>query len=138
MIEICPQVDFYISSTLSISNAFNIVDLHREWSELGLIKPQDFNVNILQDPIHHRLDVLPDSIKDEVKKKYLDHIEWLKPQDHLNRASTGFQAAINFMEQDSKVNLVPTFLEKTAFLDKWREEDFFTTFPELEGLKNYV
>jgi radical SAM protein with 4Fe4S-binding SPASM domain len=138
MLQVCPKVDFYISSTLSMSNAFNIVDLHREWADLELIKPQDFNVNILQDPIHHRLDVLPDRIKQQVKQKYQQHIEWLEPQDHLKRATTGFQAAINFMEQDNKSNLIPTFLEKTAFLDKWREEDFFTTFPELEDLKNYA
>ena len=82
--------------------------------------------------------MLPDHIKQQVKQKYQQHIKWLEPQDHLKRATTGFQAAINFMEQDNKSNLISTFLEKTAFLDKWRDEDFFTTFPELEDLKDYA
>ena len=56
MIEICPNVDFYISSTVSIYNAWHLVDFHREWVELGLIKPMDWNINILQSPDRDRVD----------------------------------------------------------------------------------
>ena len=49
MLRVCPEVDFYISPTLSIMNAWHLPDFHREWVDLGFIRPQDLNVNILQD-----------------------------------------------------------------------------------------
>ena len=57
MLEVCPNVDFYISATVSIYNVLHISDFHKEWVELGLIKPQDFNINILQSPNWFRIDV---------------------------------------------------------------------------------
>ena len=61
MIEQCPNVDFYISPTLSIQNALHLPDFHKEWVDKGLIKPQDLNVNILQDPDWLRVDIAPQS-----------------------------------------------------------------------------
>jgi hypothetical protein len=46
MMEVCPQVDFYISSTVGLINALTHTDFHRSWVEQGLIKPQDFNFNL--------------------------------------------------------------------------------------------
>jgi hypothetical protein len=71
--EICPKVDFYISPTLSIYNALHLPDFHRDWVEKGLIKPQDLNVNILQDPDYLRLDIAPQAYKDQIKEKYEKH-----------------------------------------------------------------
>ena len=50
MLEVCPNVDFYISSTVGLINALHIADFHRELGRQGLIKPQDFNFNLLQYP----------------------------------------------------------------------------------------
>jgi sulfatase maturation enzyme AslB (radical SAM superfamily) len=49
MLKICPGVDFYISPTLSIMNAWHLPDFHRDWVDRGLIKPQDLNVNFFLD-----------------------------------------------------------------------------------------
>jgi sulfatase maturation enzyme AslB (radical SAM superfamily) len=35
-----PHVDFYISATVSSMNMLHVLDFHREWTELGLIKPK--------------------------------------------------------------------------------------------------
>jgi radical SAM protein with 4Fe4S-binding SPASM domain len=74
MIEICPKVDFYISSTVSIFNAWHVMDFHREWVELGLIRPMDWNINILQSPERNRLDALPIMYKDRIRQKVEEHI----------------------------------------------------------------
>ena len=81
MMEICPKVDFYVSSTVSIYNALHVMDFHRDWVERGLIKAQDWNINILQGPDRDRIDVLPEVYKEQVREKILTHIEWLKPLD---------------------------------------------------------
>ena len=134
MMLICPRVDFYISPTLSILNAHHLPEFHRNWVARGFIRPPDLNVNILQVPEHYRIDVLPHQHKVDVQESYLEHLEWLRPHDGLTRATVGFESAIKFMMGDDKSALIPKFLEKTAQIDRFRGEDFATTFPELRGL----
>jgi hypothetical protein len=138
MKEICPQVDFYLSPTVSIFNVLHIVDFHREWIEMGLIRPQDININILQSPNWYRIDALPLEIKDQVRKKVLDHIEWLVPRDKLTRATSGFKGLISFMDAQQQQHLLPEFFSQTRRLDDLRQEDLFEVFPELEGLRKYA
>ena len=138
MLEICPTVDFYISATLSVMNVYNILDLHKEWTELGLIQAQDFNVNILQDPVHFRMDILPTYMKQEITELYNKHIEWLEPQDHLTRATNGFKSAITFMNAKDNSSLIGDFVKRADEMDRFRNEGFFSVFPELERLRSYV
>lgn len=138
MLEKCPTVDFYVSSTLSLMNSYNIVDFHREWVELGLVSPQDWNINILQDPERFRLDVLPGEMKAELVDIYNEHIAWLEPQDSLLRATQGFKSAVNYMMSMDNSKLIPEFVMRARELDRWRNESFFAVFPELARLENYV
>ncbi|NDB56966.1 twitch domain-containing radical SAM protein [bacterium] len=131
MLKICPRVDFYISPTLSVMNALHLPIFHRDWVERGFLKPQDLNINILQDPPHYRIDILPFQYKVDIQELYLEHIDWLKPQDHLKRATTGFESAINFMMADDKSKLIPKFIEKTIKLDKIRNENIMEYIPEM-------
>lgn len=135
MLKICPKVDFYISPTLSIMNAWHLPDFHRDWVERGLITPQDINVNILQDPPHYRIDIAPMKYKQRLRIKYQEHLEWLKNQDPLQRASTGFNSAINFMMAADNTQLIDTFWRKTYELDSIRSEKILDVIPELVALK---
>mgnify|MGYP003336378995 FL=1 len=74
MLQICPQVDFYISPTLSIMNALHLPDFHCSWVEQGFIRAQDLNVNILQDPTHLRIDIAPTLYKAKLTERYQEHI----------------------------------------------------------------
>jgi hypothetical protein len=135
MLEICPEVDFYISPTLSIMNAWHLPDFHRDWTEQGLIRAQDLNVNILQDPAHYRIDIAPQSYKEKIQKKFKEHLEWLKPLDHLQRATVGFQSAISFMMATDNTHLIDQFWRKTHQLDEIRREQVLEILPELDALK---
>ena len=134
MLEICPNVDFYISPTLSIMNLWHIPDFHRDWVNKGFLKPQDLNINILQDPEYYRIDIAPMKYKLEAKAKYEEHIAWLKPLDRLTRATTGFDSAVNFMMADDKTRLLPKFWDRTNKLDTIRGESLLQAIPELEAL----
>ena len=134
MMRICPKVDFYISSTLSIMNAWSISDFHRDWVERGLIRAQDLNVNILQDPPYYRIDIAPAEYKQRLTAKFLNHIDWLRDQDALHRATVGFESAINFMTATDNTHLLDTFWRKTHELDKIRGENCLDVLPELQAL----
>ena len=138
MIETCPNVDFYISATVSIYNAWHVMDFHREWVELGLIRPMDWNVNILQGPERDRIDVLPLAFKDRIRQKVEQHIAWLEPQDHLQRATNGYKSMITFMYQDDKSHLLKDFFKVNDQTDEYRKEKFEDVFPEYKDLRDYL
>lgn len=135
MLAICPEVDFYISPTLSIMNALHLPDFHRDWVEKGLLKPQDLNVNILQDPVHYRIDIATAEYKQQIQAKFEQHLEWLRPQDYLRRATVGFESAINFMNSTDNTALIPQFWARTQQLDEIRKENILDVIPELAALK---
>jgi len=134
MMEICPRVDFYISPTLSIMNAWHLTDFHRVWADRGLIRPQDLNVNILQDPAHYRIDIAPMKYKQRLRVRWEEHLEWLRPLDPLNRATVGFESAITFMMSTDNTHLIENFWRKTYQLDDIRKERLLDVLPELEAL----
>jgi MoaA/NifB/PqqE/SkfB family radical SAM enzyme len=134
MLETCPRVDFYISPTLSIMNALHLPQFHRDWTERGLIRAQDLNVNILQDPAHLRIDIAPIKYKQRIRQAYTEHLEWLRPQDPLQRATVGFESAVNFMMATDNTNLIDRFWSKTRELDAVRSEQVLEVIPELEAL----
>lgn len=135
MLEICPEVDFYISPTLSIMNAWHLPDFHRDWVKRGFIKARDLNVNVLQDPVYYRVDIATPEYKEKLHKKYQEHLEWLRPQDDLNRATQGFESVINFMMATDNTHLIGKFWSKTYQLDEIRKESILDTIPELGELK---
>jgi len=137
MIEKCPDTDFYVSSTVSLYNVHHITDFHRNWAERGLLKPQDWNINILQGPDRDRINVLPQEFKDQVRVKIEDHIRWLEPQDHLKRATSGYQGIINFMQEDQSA-LLGEFFRVNDRHDDYRKEQFETVFPEYTTLRSYA
>jgi organic radical activating enzyme len=135
MLQVCPEVDFYISPTLSIMNARHLPDFHRDWVDRGLIRPQDLNVNILQDPAHLRIDIAPADYKIKLFEKYQEHIAWLGPLDPLQRATVGFESAVKFMMATDNSKLIPKFWAKTTELDHIRKESVLDTIPELGEIK---
>ena len=137
MKEEVPHVDFYISATVSVMNVLHVLDFHKEWVELGLIEPKDFNINILQGPDWYRVDILPEWFKHEVViPAYKKHIEWLDPLDKLRRATVGFESVINFMSNPGNKEDWNKFIKETHVLDNLRKEKFWDIFPELVPAKN--
>ena len=136
MLKKCPKVDFFISPTVSIFNVDHIPDFHWDWLQKGLIKGQDLNVNVLQDPMHYRVDILPTHMKSKVKEKLEKHIERIKPYDQLGRATDGFKATINMMMADDKSHILPQFVEITNRLDEVRQQNTAEVFPELGSILN--
>jgi organic radical activating enzyme len=135
MLAVCPGVDFYISPTLSIMNAWHLPDFHQDWVKKGLIKAQDLNVNILQDPPCYRIDIATSEYKAQLATKFTDHINWLRGQDPLSRATVGFESAIKFMMATDNTHLIDTFWRKTHELDVIRNENILDVIPELAALK---
>ena len=135
MMEQVPHVDFYVAATVSAMNVLHVLDFHREWTELGLIRAQDFNVNICQGPEWYRVDIFPEWFKQSViTPAYEQHLAWLEPQDKLQRATNGYRSLVNLMNAHDASHILPRFKEEIKKLDTIRNEDFWKVFPELNEL----
>lgn len=131
---ISPKTDFYISATVGLINSLHVADFHRSWVEQDLIKPQDFNFNLLQYPLWQRMDLLPPEYKAQVQTKFEEHIKWLKPIDPLTRATKGFQSALTWMNQKDNTNHLNLFFSNMRKYDNIRNENILSTFPEWTDL----
>jgi radical SAM protein with 4Fe4S-binding SPASM domain len=138
MMKEVPHVDFYIAATISAMNVLHVLDFHKEWVDLGYVKPKDFNVNPLLGPDWYRVDIFPQSIKDEILiPAYENHLEWLRPQDNLKRATTGFESIINLIKSNNdKSRDWSKFKVELYALDKARGENFWEVFSELKPFKS--
>ena len=132
MMQVCPKVDFYISATVGMINALHVPDFHRSWVDQGLIKPQDFNFNLLQWPKWQRMDMFPKEYKELVDEKYKAHMKWLEGKDHLSRAIKGFESALNWMWDKDTSRHLSLFFQLSNKYDHHRQESVTKTFPELK------
>jgi sulfatase maturation enzyme AslB (radical SAM superfamily) len=138
MLEICPNVDFYVSATVNVFNALHITDFHRDWADRGFIKAQDFNINILNSPNYYRADMLPQQFKDIAVSKIEDTIAWLADKDHLTRATSGYKGLISFLNGKDNNKFLQHFFQITDQLDSLRKEKFEDVFPEYGDLRGYA
>lgn len=139
MLEKCPSVDFYVSSTVSIYNALHVSDFHRNWVDRGFITPQDWNINILQGPERDRIDILPKEYKDQIIEKIKKHIFWLGPKDKLKRATNGYKSILKYISnnRDDGTSL-KEFFRVNDIHDDYRKERFEDMFPEYKDLRTHV
>ena len=89
----------------------------------------------MQDPAYLRLDIAPVEYKQQIKQAFEQHLEWLRPLDRLNRATVGFESAINFMDATDNSKLIDRFWKKTLELDAIRNENILDIIPELKALQ---
>lgn len=134
MIEQCPHVYFEITPTVSAYNVLNLPDFHKEWIEEGLLQPRAVRINILLDPSYMRLQILKPHMKDVVRKRYNEHIDYLKQFNDVDSVINDYKNVLNFLDND-RTDEIEMFKFKTNRIDRLRDENVFDVFPELEDLQ---
>lgn len=127
-----PHIDVYISCTLSIFNALHMPKFHMHMIDTGLIKPCDWDVNVLLYPEYYRLQILPEKAKKEFVQIYETMLDYLKQFPDAGRAVNGYSSALSYVkQQDMYESHWDKFIEITNKIDFIRKENFKDTFPEL-------
>jgi len=135
--EKCSNQYFHIIPTLTCLNVWSFPDMHKYLIEKELVNPHALYINLLTDPVPYRIQIFPKKIKDEIKKKYLDHISWLQKDYRFGDTVwivSLFNSVIDFMYQEDLTKQIPIFLRTTHRLDKRRKESFRDIFPEYKEL----
>jgi radical SAM protein with 4Fe4S-binding SPASM domain len=144
MIEECPHVNFMIAYTLSWPNSLNLIEFHKEWVELGLLKIDHVLVNPLDTPFYYCLKNLPDWKKRQIEEKLQEAIDWLKTVNPTFSVISMYETAIKFMWDNSGQyydgvdQSLREFDKITTRLDDIRGQSFFDVYPEHINIKNYI
>ena len=106
MLEICPNIDFLITPTISIFNIFSIGDFHKECVETGLCELDQFMPHTLRGPKHLSINILPKALKQDARKKIEMHVEWILSyaKEHPLKAPTPYELE-QFGDISGKVNI---------------------------------
>jgi hypothetical protein len=137
----CPNVKLRLGYTLSWINAFNLVELHKEWVDLKYLHIDNINLNMLDSPPSYCLKSLPNWKKEKIKHAFLNHIEWLKEKKAHISTVKQFEDAITFMNGKDNNEFfanVEEFTTLTEKLDKLRNENFWDVFPEHNDMKELI
>lgn len=121
----CPNVNIKLNPTVSLLNILQLCELHKTWIELGLINPQDLNINILKNDDYYRIDVLPYDIKLKVIDIINDHINYLlsiQEETLILEVINQYKSVITFMMKTDLSKLIPKFFEETRKLDNSRNQ----------------
>jgi hypothetical protein len=147
MLERVPHVHFELTPTVSLYNAWNWPDFHMDWVERGLVDIENCRLNMLTGPDFMRIDNIPESVKIELRAKYLDYKSWAfeKIKDRVANKPEIIKDVIGKI--DSVVQFMNTgtlneqklkqFIENNNNLDRYRKENFWAVFPEMTWLKQY-
>ena len=141
LMESCPHAVFSIGFTLSWVNAFNLLEFHKEWTNLKYININSIFVNMLDGPDFYSLKNIPSWKKKKIESAFLEHIDWLSKNRGNQRTKTQFLDAITFMnstETGNDFSQAGMFKDVTEKLDKLRDESFWDIFPEHNDMKELI
>lgn len=129
-----PHVKFQVSATVSAYNAWHCADFFDDWVNKGYVKPQDIDINVLLFPEYQQAQILPTSVRLEAQTKIQDFMQRtnMKEVDKNGRSFAAFTALVNTLDEH-KPHLANEFFRQNKIMDKVREEDLLTVFPELKA-----
>jgi sulfatase maturation enzyme AslB (radical SAM superfamily) len=134
MLREIPHVKFNITPTVSLMNVQHLPDFHREWIELGLLEPDNVRINILELPEHSSVKTLPAGLKDKVRTRLGQHMDWLRTLAVKQDSLDAWQSILNVMDSEDYGHHLKDWYKDTAKLDQLRNENIWTVFPELREL----
>lgn len=133
--ERAPNVNFNINYTLTLLNCFHSMDFHREMFETGVLENiNNFRLNFAFEPKHLNVQVLPTHYKQMLKEKADDYIDNFLKLRNADSIINEFNSLIKFANTSDSSNLIPYFLHHMSTLDKIRNENWKTVFPEIAGI----
>jgi len=131
------NINFSISSVLSLYNIFNLPDLQKRWLDLGL-DCNKINFQPLVAPEEQSIAVLPNKYKQHAKAVILSHIEYLEDFYDSKSLIKGWHQALEFMTTTDNTNLLTEFFRLNDDKDRYRNQTFEDYFPEYKDLRNYA
>lgn len=120
------EINFHISCTTNIFNVLYIPEYVEHWKSLGVPHYNIHLNNVLTNPLHYCINILPDDLQSEVKKRYIRHLKSL-PKEEADTLRPKYEAIFNFLDEPlteprNRTEIVLKYT--TEKLDDGREEKY--------------
>ena len=82
--------------------------------------------NVLTNPFHYSINILPDDLKNDTKKRYIQHLKSLNEQE-ANTLRPKYESIFNFMDEplaEPRERIEKVLKHTTEKLDDGREEKY--------------
>jgi len=129
LLEICPDIHFEVSATISAMNIIHIPDFYDEWITEGYVEPENVRFNLITGLDCMMIFNLTPALKEQAKEK----LEKYKNNYNSKPLYDLYQNMIELLDSE-QFDLLEEFRKETDFLDKLRGESLLTTFPELKEM----
>ena len=138
ILSILPHAFFDIGTTISIFNAVNSLEFHKEWISSKLIMPTQLRVNVVIDPPFMSLQVLPHIYKQMISEKIKYHILFLEQYPDSHSLIKKWKTIDEFMHKKDNSYLLKELFIHIDRMDNYRNMFFDETFPEYADLRSYI
>jgi hypothetical protein len=130
-----PSINFSINYTLTLLNCFHAMEFHKEMYKTGVIDNiNNFRLNFAFEPKHLCVRVLPSDYKEKLKTQVENYIDDFLIPNNAQAVADNFKSLISFMYVEDQSELLTEFDYNMTRLDKLRNEDWRTVFPEIAGI----
>ena len=128
--------------TVGAWNVFRLPEIIMHFMEIGVLqnKPQhgyhynNFFINLLEQPIHYHVSILPDEFREQTIKKLTDFIANFNSK-YNTKIDELFSHILHELEKPFNQFAAKSFIEITRQIDGLRNEDTFATIPEMAAVK---
>ena len=123
------NVTFKLSPTVSVLNMRHLPELYRTSTQLEIIEPKDFYINILERPSYYNIKAFPKEKKKEIALVFTEFFSWANSNSIPAEIIASFKECLNFMNYEELADKHwPQFIKETEILDKLREEIYIDLF----------
>ena len=120
----CPNVNFEITSTLSVYNLFNLCDLQSRWISVLGLSASNISFNILTSPDYLQFTILPTDIKVKATKKIKQHCDWLSTIPDSDDLIVSWQHVLRILSSENNEHLLSQFFKEGDIRDNHRNQNF--------------
>lgn len=129
----CPHVKFTVTSSVGVLNVQSLVELQRSWHNQHKLNISKFSLNLIFEPAHLTLTVLPEQHKQRLDIMLKNHIAWCI-QNGANRLAEQWQNVLTYMWSNDSSHQLGEFRRLTRLIDHHRGEDLTKSIPELQDI----
>lgn len=119
------------SITVSAMNVIRLPEIVEHLASIGVIKSNNFNVNVVFVPEHYHVSILPEDVRQQAIEKIQTFIAKFSRQHDVDVAPI-FKYILHELKSPTNIAAREQFISLTAKLDSLRNEDTYSVIPELK------
>jgi MoaA/NifB/PqqE/SkfB family radical SAM enzyme len=130
----CPTVKLKVNSVVSFISVESIIKLQKEWHQENILDINEFNIQLmLENSGYFDVRTLPDKHKKNLEVIISQHCDWLKTQN-AGTLLEQWNNVLTYMYSSDQTYILPQLYRDIQLKDKFRQQDFFSVFPEFADI----